>query len=84
VPLATFAETPWNNGEICSIMVQYLDITDQKAIVFGTMFFQSVWALMDWQSASEVEIYLQVNNNALNTTMIILDPQPIAANPFKT
>jgi len=65
-------------------MVQYLDITDQKAIVFGTMFFQSVWALMDWQSASEVEIYLQVNNNALNTTMIILDPQPIAANPFKT
>jgi hypothetical protein len=65
-------------------MVQYLDNTDQKAIVFGTMFFQSVWALMDWQSASEVEIYLQVNNNALNSTMIILDPQPIAANPFKT
>jgi len=84
VPLATFSETPWNNGEICNIMVQYLDNTDQKAIVFGTMFFQSVWALMDWQSASEVEIYLQVNNNALNSTMIILDPQPIAANPFKT
>jgi hypothetical protein len=84
VPLATFAFTPWNQGDICNIMVQYLDMADQKAIVFGSMFFQSVWALMDWQSANEVEIYLQVNNNALNSTMIIIDPQPIAANPFKT
>lgn len=37
---------------------------------------------MDWQAQSEVEIYFQVNNNALDSTMIVIDQQQQGANPF--
>lgn len=44
VPLATFAIN--NKMNQCEIYVQYLDLSygaDSAAIIFGSMFWQSVW-----------------------------------------
>lgn len=77
VPLSTFANNtlPGVDGQfpgVCVIFVEYLQATnvDSQQIIFGGMFFQSIYAQYTLSGFSAVSVALSVNANALTNTYI--------------
>lgn len=83
IPLATFA---YELDDTCHIMVEYLDNEsddESTSIIFGSMFYQSVWPLFLQFTDGYSYVFLMKNVNALNSTQIITDvPQAVAGSPF--
>ena len=65
IPLATFA-TNYENLGSCVIFVEYLDDSyqDSQTILFGSMFFQSVYAQVLFSGQNAVTLNLFENLNA--------------------
>jgi hypothetical protein len=86
VPLATFAIN--NNMNQCEIYVQYLDLSngaDSSAIIFGSMFWQSVWIMFDAINYDLPEYYIFVNENALSSCQFVMEnPIPEGPDAFPT
>lgn len=66
IPLATFAANYEQEGGACAIFVEYLDanLDDSQFIIFGGMFFQSVYAQYTQFGQNAVQVDLYINKNA--------------------
>lgn len=72
VPLATFVSNTEVPGA-CVIFVEYLNSdfdTDSRQVIFGGMFFQSVYAQFTLSGTTAVNVNLFVNYNALSSTYL--------------
>lgn len=89
VPLSTFANNtlPGAAGQFpgfCVIFVEYLMETnaDSQQIIFGGMFFQSIYAQYNLFGVSGVNVALSVNANALSNTFITNIATTQGTSPF--
>jgi len=82
--LASFAANFDQEGGVCVIFVEYLDATekDSKSVIFGSMFFQSIYAQYTQAGKNSVTVQLFVNKNALSSTYIGKASNAAMANPF--
>jgi len=98
IPLATFAANYEEEGGLCAIFVEFLDVNndDSKVIMLGGMFFQSFYAQFGLFGVNSAEISIYVNQNALPNTEItgvayyamespfVVTPQKLAPNILST
>ena len=72
VPLASFAANSDAEGGLCAIFVEFLDdrFDDSKTIIFGGMFFQSIYAQYTMAGVNAVSVTLFENLNALPQTYV--------------
>ena len=84
IPLATFAANYESEGGSCVIFVEYLDDSEQNglSIIFGGMFFQSIYAQYTLAGVNSVTVDMYKNLNALSSTYIGADDIPYGESPF--
>lgn len=72
VPLATFAANSDIEGGVCVIYAEYLNPSyqDSQSIIFGGMFFQSVYAQYTMTGVNSISVDLFTNLNALSTSYL--------------
>lgn len=72
VPLATFAANYDQEGGVCVVFVEFLDarFDDSKSVIFGSMFFQSIYAQVTQGGVNAAQYTLYKNTNALSSTYI--------------
>jgi hypothetical protein len=83
VPLASFAANYKVESDLCVIFVEYLqdNLDDSQQIIFGGMFFQSIYAQYTITQFSQ-SISMYVNKNALPNTYIGVANLEEGPNPF--
>jgi len=84
VPLASFAANYDAAGGVCVVFVEYLDdaYANSKSILFGGLFFQSVYAQYTMAGVNAVQVDLFKNKNALDMTYIGNADVPLGESPF--